>query len=129
MLLLNQVMMVDITIKRIYEVGARTDGVRILVDRLWPRGLRKEDAAIDLWEKELAPSPALRKWFAHDPKKWREFQERYSKELEGKKGLLNELRQKAGKSPLTLLYAAKDPDHNHAIVLRDFMLKFFTEKR
>lgn len=108
-----------IRVKRAYEAPAQHDGTRILVDRLWPRGLRKQDAAIDHWFKEIAPSTTLRQWFHHDPVHWEEFQRRYRAELSRNAGLLNELRTIARKGPLTLLYAARDAKHNHAIVLRE----------
>lgn len=110
-------------IKRIYEPKDDRDGTRILVDRLWPRGLRKQDAAVDLWLKDIAPSPALRQWFGHDPAKWTEFQRRYRDELEKNSSAVEDLKRHIGKSTATLLYAAKDPDHNHAIVLQHFIGK------
>ena len=107
-----------IQIKRIYQEYDTNDGYRVLVDRLWPRGISKEKAHIDLWLKEIAPSTELRRWFGHDPKKWPEFEKRYISELTHKKELLNQLREieKKNKS-LTLLYGAKDTEHNEAIVL------------
>ncbi|EJC83408.1 hypothetical protein Rleg4DRAFT_6850 [Rhizobium leguminosarum bv. trifolii WSM2297] len=110
-------------IKRIYEPKEDEDGTRVLVDRLWPRGLSKQDAAIDLWLKDIAPSPTLRRWFGHDPAKWTEFQRRYREELEKNVSAVEELERHIGKSAATLLYAAKDPDHNHAIVLQRFLGK------
>ena len=107
-----------IKIKRIYEPAANDDGFRILVDRLWPRGLSKENAKVDLWLKDIAPSDDLRKWFHHDPKKWKEFKSKYQKELEAKKELLNKIKQiEKEKRIVTLLYSAKDKEHNNAIVL------------
>ncbi|KKZ83930.1 DUF488 domain-containing protein [Rhizobium phaseoli] len=108
-------------IKRIYEPKEDKDGVRILVDRLWPRGLSRQDAAVDLWLKEVAPSPALRRWFGHDPARWTEFQRRYQGELEMNASAVEELEHQIGKSDATLLYAAKDLQHNHAIVLQWFL--------
>ncbi|MBB4481175.1 DUF488 domain-containing protein [Rhizobium etli] len=108
-------------IKRIYEQKQDKDGIRILVDRLWPRGLSKQDAAVDLWLKEVAPSPALRRWFGHDPAKWTEFQRRYRRELEKNASAVEELERQIGTSDATLLYAAKDLQHNHAIVLQRFL--------
>ncbi|MCI0541573.1 MAG: DUF488 domain-containing protein [Verrucomicrobiales bacterium] len=107
-----------IQVKRVYEKPSRTDGLRVLVDRLWPRGLTKERAAVKLWLKDLAPSTELRKWFGHDPAKWKQFQARYRKELQGKKDALKELKQKSKERTLTLLYGARDEDHNEALVLK-----------
>jgi uncharacterized protein YeaO (DUF488 family) len=104
----------SVTIKRAYEPAARTDGSRILVDRLWPRGVSKRKAALDGWCKQVAPSPALRKWFGHKPERFKDFAKRYRAELKGNPAL-NELRDIKGK--LTLVYGAKDPKINHAIVL------------
>jgi uncharacterized protein YeaO (DUF488 family) len=107
-----------IKLKRVYEEPAKTDGTRILVDRLWPRGLTKEKAHVDLWLKEVAPSTALRKWFAHDPAKWTEFKTRYRAELRQNPDPLTLLKQAAAKGSATLLYGAKDEEHNEAIVLQ-----------
>jgi uncharacterized protein YeaO (DUF488 family) len=104
-------------IKRAYEEPAKDDGARILVDRLWPRGLTKAKARIDLWLKDIAPSTELRKWFAHDPAKWTEFQARYKEELKQHNEQLALLRQKSAKGPVTLIYAARDQEHNEAAVL------------
>ncbi len=108
--------------KRIYEDEARTDGYRVLVDRLWPRGVRKEDAGIDLWLKSAAPSTELRKWFNHDPVKWTEFRERFQAELDERDEPLAPVREKldAGET-VTLLYASRDLEHNHALVLADIL--------
>jgi uncharacterized protein YeaO (DUF488 family) len=106
-----------IRIKRAYEPAAPSDGFRILVDRLWPRGLAKAKAHIDLWLKEIAPSPELRTWFGHDPAKWKEFRSRYLTELRKKSEEIGQLREKAEEGVVTLLYAAKDEQHNHAVVL------------
>jgi uncharacterized protein YeaO (DUF488 family) len=103
-------------IKRVYDPVAADDGQRVLVDRLWPRGLRKTDAHLDLWMKEIAPSTALRSWFDHDPDKFAEFSTRYRKELAGLEAL-GALRQLGKKGKITLLYAAHDPKVNHATVL------------
>ena len=111
----------DIRIKRAFEKASGEDGLRVLVDRLWPRGLRKEDAAIDLWLKELAPSAELRIWFGHDPVRWEEFRRRYLAELALKTALLDEIRRSAAGRKLTLIYAAKDEAHNQAVVLRDLL--------
>ncbi|MGO8499917.1 DUF488 domain-containing protein [Rhizobium leguminosarum] len=107
-------------IKRIYEPK---DGMRTLVDRLWPRGLSKQDAAVDIWLKDIAPSPALRRWFGHDPAKWTEFQRRYRGELEKNPSAVEELKRQIGQADAALLYAAKDLQHNHAIVLQRFLGK------
>lgn len=107
-----------IEIKRIYEAPGDNDGYRILVDRIWPRGLSKEKAGVDLWMKEIAPSTELRKWFHHDPEKWGEFEDRYRKELDDKEEALQEVQESIKKHhKVTLLYAAKDTKHNQAVVL------------
>ena len=108
-------------IKRVYEKSVKEDGFRILVDRLWPRGLTKEKAAVDLWLKEIAPTTALRKWFGHDPEKWEEFKNRYIKELKENKEPVSVLKEQIKKGDVTLVYAAKDEEHNEALVLRDFL--------
>ncbi len=110
-----------IRLKRAYEAPASTDGQRVLVERLWPRGLTRAKAAVDLWLKDVAPSPELRQWFAHDPAKWPEFQQRYRKELEGRKEPLDLLRRMAREGTLTLVYAARDQEHNSAVVLKAFL--------
>lgn len=115
----------DIRLKRAYVTPSRDDGVRVLVDRLWPRGVLKLDAAIDHWLKELAPSTELRKWFGHDPSRWDEFQRRYKSELAGKTALLDELRAIARRGRLTLVFAARDECHNQAVVLRDILTNGF----
>jgi uncharacterized protein YeaO (DUF488 family) len=109
----------DVRIKRIYEPATREDGFRVLVDRLWPRGFTKERAALDAWARELAPSPALRKWFGHDPKRMSAFRERYRAELAGHAVELGALRQRAAEQRVTLLYAARDARCNHAAVLEE----------
>jgi len=110
-----------IKIKRIYDPVSRDDGRRILVDRLWPRGLRKEEAKIHEWLKEIAPSDELRKWFGHDPARWQEFRQKYSAELAKNSELLERLRAEAGKGVITLLFAAKDVTHNNAVVLKELI--------
>ena len=110
----------SISLKRAYEPPVKTDGIRILVDRLWPRGVTKSKASIDLWLKDLAPSTELRKWFGHDPKKWSEFQKRYRAELNGNPALLK-LRTLTRRGNVTLVYAAKDELHNGAVVLKKFL--------
>jgi len=113
-----------IEIKRAYETASKKDGYRILVDRLWPRGVSKEQASIDLWMKEVAPSVDLRKWFNHDPKHWKEFQKEYTKELKGQTEHVQKiLSLEKEKKQITLIYGAKDPVVNHAVVLRNFLLK------
>ena len=109
-------------IKRIYEEASADDGRRILVDRLWPRGVTKEKARIDLWMKDIAPSPGLRKWYGHDPFKWTEFRERYIAELAGNSKAVDLLLQEAEKGPVTLVYAAKDSEHSHALALAEFLM-------
>jgi uncharacterized protein YeaO (DUF488 family) len=109
-----------IQIKRVYEKPDPKDGFRILVDRLWPRGLTKEKAAVDLWLKDIAPSTELRKWFGHDPEKWKEFQKKYLKELKENKEAVDTLKEHLKKGTVTLLYAAKDEAHNEAEVLKDY---------
>jgi uncharacterized protein YeaO (DUF488 family) len=111
----------NIRLKRAYEPPSPDDGMRVLVDRLWPRGLGKSEAAIDRWLKEVAPSSELRRWFGHDPRKWDEFRRKYRVELSGGGDLLRELRQAAQEGPLTLVYSARDQEHNQAVVLRDVL--------
>lgn len=107
--------------KRIYDEPSEDDGLRVLVDRLWPRGISKEKAKIDRWEKDLAPTNELRKWFGHDPEKWGEFLQRYRTELAGKEEVLARLRQEAGEGTVTLLYAAKDEEQNNAVALKRYI--------
>jgi len=111
-----------IKLKRVYESPSLQDGLRVLVDRLWPRGLTKERAAVDLWVKDVAPSTELRKWFAHDPAKWKQFQIRYRKELHEKKDALQELKQKCKGHTITLVYGARDEEHNEAVVLKKILV-------
>jgi uncharacterized protein YeaO (DUF488 family) len=113
----------NVRLKRAYEPPAAADGMRILIDRLWPRGVSKERAAIDQWMKDIAPSTALRKWFAHDPRRWDEFRQRYAKEVHQNDALLEELRSLAGRGPITLVYAAHDQTHNDAVELRRLILR------
>jgi uncharacterized protein YeaO (DUF488 family) len=110
-----------IHIKRVYDASSRTDGLRILVDRLWPRGVTKERAAVKLWLKDVAPSTELRKWFGHDPAKWKQFQARYRKELGEQKAALTLLTQTAKEHTVTLVYGARDEEHNAALVLKRFL--------
>ena len=120
--------MTTIVTKRAYEPPSSNDGIRILVDRLWPRGLRKDEAALDLWAKDLAPTPALRKWFDHRPERFAEFKRRYRGEFEGNPAVADVVR-KIGKAKATLLYAAKDQAINHAVVLAEFLSTARPEKR
>ena len=110
-----------IQLKRVYEKPSRNDGLRILVDRLWPRGLTKARAAVDLWLKDLAPSTELRKWFGHDPAKWKQFQIRYRKELRESKDALELLKEKSKEQAVTLVYGARDEEHNEALVLKNVL--------
>jgi uncharacterized protein YeaO (DUF488 family) len=110
-----------VTLKRAYEPAAAADGKRVLVDRLWPRGVSKIAAKIDYWAKDLAPSTELRKWFAHDPKKWEEFQRRYAAELENHGNAVRELADASAVSTVTLVYGARDEVHNDAVVLKRFI--------
>ena len=112
----------DIRLKRAYEPPAPEDGTRVLVDRLWPRGVSKAAARIDQWLKEIAPSADLRKWFGHDPARWPEFRRRYAEELRERAGALRALRKLASNEPVTLVYAAHDESHNDAVVLREALL-------
>ncbi|GGA30309.1 DUF488 domain-containing protein [Paenibacillus physcomitrellae] len=113
-----------LTIKRIYEPYGAADGCRILVDRLWPRGIAKEQAMIQEWMKDVAPSPGLRKWFGHEPERFEEFRDRYMLELDQEavpRAAAAKIRDLAAQQKVTLIYAAKDPMHNHALVLRDWL--------
>lgn len=110
-----------IRIKRVYDPPERDDGARVLVDRIWPRGLSKDAAALTQWLKDIAPSAALRKWFAHDPAKWQVFRQRYRAELAGNEEALRQLRELAAKGTVTLLYSARDTEHNQAVVLSEFL--------
>jgi len=110
-----------ILVKRVYDVPEASDGVRVLVDRLWPRGLSKASSQIDLWLKEIAPSDALRKWFNHEPEKWDRFKDDYFKELIEKKDAVLLLKRKAEHETVSLLYAAKDAERNNAVALREFL--------
>lgn|SRR5690606_4309030 len=114
-----------VDIRRVYDAPEGDEGLRVLVDRLWPRGVRKDELQYDLWEKDIAPTPALRKWFGHSPERWEEFHDKYRKELaqpqvqERLKAIVKE----AGKRKITLLYGARDPDHNHALILAQALRK------
>jgi uncharacterized protein YeaO (DUF488 family) len=113
-----------VKLKRVYEPATPDDGTRILVDRLWPRGLSKAEARVDLWLKDAAPSTDLRRWFGHDPARWTEFRRRYQEELQQHSAELEKLRALASQGSVTLLYGARDEQHNDAVVLRDALLRF-----
>jgi uncharacterized protein YeaO (DUF488 family) len=115
----NQKKIDKMKIKRIYEKPDKEDGIRILVDRLWPRGLTKEKVSIDLWLKDIAPSNELRKWFNHDPAKWNEFKKKYRLELKDKKEQISLLKEQMKKGNVTLVYGATDEEHNQAVVLKE----------
>lgn len=110
-----------IGIRRAYEPPGRDDGQRVLVDRLWPRGVAKTALPLDEWAKDAAPSPSLRKWFGHDPARWREFQARYFAELDARPDAVEELLRRARRGALTLVYAARHPEHNHALALAAYL--------
>jgi uncharacterized protein YeaO (DUF488 family) len=112
---------ITLKLKRIYDEPTPEDGFRVLVDRLWPRGVSKEEAQTDLWLGDIAPSPGLRKWFNHNPARWDEFIDRYHAELDAQPEVITELFQKANISPITLLFAAKDVRHNHAVALKMYL--------
>ncbi len=116
--------MMDIRLKRVYEQPSSDDGVRILVERLWPRGITKAGAKIDAWRKDAAPSAELRKWFGHDPAKWEQFKKRYWEELRHNQPALEVLREDIKKGVVTFVYAAPDERHNGAIALREFLTLF-----
>lgn len=112
-----------IAIKRVYDEPSESDGKRILVDRLWPRGLTKEKAKVDIWLKDIGPSNELRKWFGHDPDKWAEFQSRYAQELKSSGEPLAVLKQETARGPVTLLYGARDTEHNEAVILEKLLAR------
>jgi uncharacterized protein YeaO (DUF488 family) len=112
----------NVRLKRAYETPEKTDGTRILVDRLWPRGVSKAEAKLDEWIKEIAPSTELRTWFGHDPRRWDEFRKRYRTELAEHSETLKDLRRRAREGPITLVYSARDEIHNDAVVLRNVIL-------
>ena len=113
----------EIRTRRIYDPPTALDGTRNLVDGLWPRGTSKQQARLDGWRRELAPSKALRQWFAHDSSRWEGFKERYFAELDAKQEALSALAQNSCDGPLTLLFAARDPAHNNAVALREYLLQ------
>ncbi|MBF0753864.1 DUF488 family protein [Jeotgalicoccus nanhaiensis] len=108
-------------LKRVYDDVSQQDGKRILVDGVWPRGIKKEDLEHDEWYKEIAPSSDLRKWFDHDPDKWEEFKKKYKKELKEQKGLVDQIKKDSDGHNVTLLYAAKDEEHNQAVVIKEYI--------
>lgn len=110
-----------IQVKRAYDPPSHDDGVRVLVDRLWPRGLSKAKASIDLWVKEVAPSKTLRRWFNHDPEKWSEFRRRYAAELDEKRAAVAALLGAVKRGRVTLLFGSEDPDHNNAVALQSYL--------
>ncbi len=112
----------NVRLKRAYETPAADDGARILVDRLWPRAVSKQALALDTWMKDIAPSPGLRRWFGHDPGRWHEFCRRYAAEVHEHQDLLDELRARARKGRITLVFSARDEAHNDAVALRGFIL-------
>jgi uncharacterized protein YeaO (DUF488 family) len=111
----------SIAVKRVYEPPAKSDGARVLVDRLWPRGIKKEDAALDEWTKEVGPSSALRQWFGHEPDKWKEFQRRYRAELDASPGAWQPLLARARKGRLTLLFGSREERYNNAVALKAYL--------
>lgn len=113
----------ELQMKRIYDEVSKDDGTRVLVDRLWPRGVKKDDAAVDLWAKDLAPSPEARKFFNHDPAKFEEFRGRYEQELDERSEAQELIDQLKGEKKVTLLYAAKDKENNHAVILLEYLQK------
>jgi len=112
---------VGVRVKRVYDQPAKADGYRVLVDRLWPRGLKKSEARIDEWLREIAPSTALRKWFKHDPDKWKEFKKKYSAELDDHREQVEKLVREARKRTITLLFSARDTEHNNAVALKEYI--------
>jgi uncharacterized protein YeaO (DUF488 family) len=111
----------SIEVKRVYDPAAESDGVRVLVDRIWPRGLTKEDAHLDLWLKDIGPTDELRQWFGHEPDRWPEFRRRYFAELAGKADLLQQISERARQGKVTLLFGAHDREMNNAVVLKEYL--------
>ena len=118
---LDATFIMDIRLKRAYDPATSTDGCRVLIDRLWPRGISRERAKLDDWEKELPPSTELRQWFGHDPKRFEEFRQRYIEELRSQRPRLTALRRRARQGTLTLVYSAHDTEHNDALVLAEVL--------
>lgn len=112
-----------VQLKRVYDKPAKADGRRILVDRIWPRGLKKKYARIDEWFKEVAPTTGLRKWFGHDPSRWEEFKKRYFRELDNHRERVQQLVRESKKRTVTLLFGAKDTEHNNAVALKEYLEK------
>lgn len=112
-----------IQVKRAYDAASKNDGTRLLVDRMWPRGVKKEQLQLDGWIKDVAPSAELRKWFQHDPAKWDEFRRRYFRELEKNPEVWQDLPARARRGRVTLVYSAHDPEHNNAVALKEFLEK------
>jgi uncharacterized protein YeaO (DUF488 family) len=110
-----------IGLRRAWDSPSESDGYRVLVDRVWPRGITKQALRLDAWLKELAPSTALRKWFGHDPARWEEFRERYFRELDGQGPALEQLARRAAEGPVTLVFAARDSERNNAVALKDYL--------
>jgi uncharacterized protein YeaO (DUF488 family) len=119
----------DVQVRRAYDPPGRGDGYRVLVDRVWPRGVSKDELELDEWRKEIAPSTSLRKWFGHDPERWNEFQERYFAELEEMKDSVRELIRRARRGRITLVYGARDRDHNQAVALGKYLRARATGRR
>jgi uncharacterized protein YeaO (DUF488 family) len=117
--------MIDVRVKRAYEPSSSTDGYRVLIDRLWPRGISREKADLDAWEKELAPSAELREWFGHEPDRFEEFRRRYVAELRAERPRIAELRRRARDGTVTLVHAARDTEHNDAVVLAEVLRRGF----
>jgi uncharacterized protein YeaO (DUF488 family) len=116
-------------VKRAYEKAAPEDGVRFLVERLWPRGVKKSDLPIDAWLKDVAPGDALRRWFAHDPKKWLEFRRRYFAELDSHPEICAQILREARRGRVTLVYSARDTEHNNAVALKDYLEEHMSQKK
>jgi len=110
-----------IQLKRVYEAPSRRDGERFLVERLWPRGIRKENLPVDSWQKEVGPSDTLRKWFSHDPAKWEQFKKKYFRELDDRPETWEPIRKAARRGTVTLLYSSRDTDHNNAVALKQYL--------
>jgi uncharacterized protein YeaO (DUF488 family) len=115
---------VSIRLKRVYDAPAKADGRRVLVDRIWPRGLTKQEARIDEWLKEIAPSTTLRKGFGHDPARWKEFKKRYAAELDDHRDRVEQLSRAAKRRTVTLLFGARDTKHNNAVALKEYIERF-----
>ncbi len=111
----------SVRVKRVYDQPAKADGYRVLVDRLWPRGLKKSEARIDEWLREIAPSTTLRKWFKHDPSRWKEFKEKYAAELDGHREQVETLVREARRRNVTRLFSAKETEHNNAVALKEYI--------